>query len=300
MRAAGHVGYVSESGLLNEVAFNNLENLWADNATRRMVAELRYRSALVDLTGLGVYNNGFKLYGLENNGNNIWRAKSLGKKGVLAVIVDNKTDDSRLAALYTFDEYNRANLEFTENVSGAGTYIKKVTYRRGLYQIDYGTYRDSRTLDESQIKAVEEEEEMVSIPTAPTLEQLRKKTGSDNESENGSAGEKPKVDENRVYDVVEQMPSFPGGSSKLMTYLSQNIKYPVVAEEHGIQGRVVVQFVVERDGSISDVKIVNSADPLLNSEAVRVIKSMPKWTPGKQDGQPVRVKYTIPVTFKLQ
>ena len=118
--------------------------------------------------------------------------------------------------------------------------------------------------------------------------------------------EPPKEEETKVFDVVEQMPSFPGGPSALMQYLSRmqylssNIKYPVVAEENGVQGRVVCTFVVERDGSITDVRVIKSVDPSLDKEAVRVVKSMPKWIPGKQNGSAVRVKYTVPVTFRLQ
>jgi protein TonB len=112
--------------------------------------------------------------------------------------------------------------------------------------------------------------------------------------------EKPKEEETKVFDVVEQMPSFPGGDAELMKFLHDHIKYPVVAEENGIQGRVIAQFVVERDGSISDVKVIKSVDPSLDKEAVRVLKSMPKWIPGKQNGSAVRVKYTVPVTFRLQ
>ena len=112
--------------------------------------------------------------------------------------------------------------------------------------------------------------------------------------------EPPKEEETKVFDVVEQMPSFPGGPSALFEYLSKNIKYPVVAEENGIQGRVIVTFVVERDGSITDVRVVKSVDPSLDKEAQRVVKSMPRWIPGKQNGSAVRVKYTVPVTFRLQ
>ena len=112
--------------------------------------------------------------------------------------------------------------------------------------------------------------------------------------------EPPKEEETKVFDVVEQMPSFPGGQSALLQYLSSNIKYPVVAEENGVQGRVIVTFVVEKDGSITDVKVVKSVDPSLDKEAQRVVKSMPKWIPGKQNGAAVRVKYTVPVTFRLQ
>ena len=112
--------------------------------------------------------------------------------------------------------------------------------------------------------------------------------------------EPPKEEETKVFDVVEQMPSFPGGPSALMQFLSSNIKYPVVAEENGVQGRVVCTFVVERDGSITDVRVIKSVDPSLDKEAVRVVKSMPKWIPGKQNGSAGRVKYTGPVTFRLQ
>lgn len=111
---------------------------------------------------------------------------------------------------------------------------------------------------------------------------------------------KPKEEENKVFDVVEQMPSFPGGNSALMQFLSKNIKYPVVAEENGIQGRVICTFVVERDGRVTDVHVVKSVDPSLDKEAVRVVSSMPNWIPGKQNGSAVRVKYTLPVTFRLQ
>lgn len=107
-------------------------------------------------------------------------------------------------------------------------------------------------------------------------------------------------EESVVFEVVEQMPSFPGGEKALMEFLSKNTKYPSVAEENGIQGRVVCTFVVETNGSITDVKVVRAVDPALDREAVRVIKSMPKWIPGKQNGKAVRVKYTVPVNFKLQ
>ena len=110
---------------------------------------------------------------------------------------------------------------------------------------------------------------------------------------------KPEV-ATKIFDVVEEMPSFPGGNGALMSYLASNIKYPVVAQENGVQGRVIVSFVVERDGSISDVRVARSVDPSLDREAQRVVKSMPRWKPGKQNGSAVRVKYTVPVVFRLQ
>ena len=115
------------------------------------------------------------------------------------------------------------------------------------------------------------------------------------------APEPPKhVEETKIFTVVEQMPLFPGGDAALMAYLRDNIHYPTVAAENGVQGRVVVGFVVERDGSITDVNVLRSVDPSLDREAMRVVKAMPKWTPGKQNGSAVRVKYQVPVTFRLQ
>lgn len=107
-------------------------------------------------------------------------------------------------------------------------------------------------------------------------------------------------EENVVFQVVETMPSFPGGDAALFKFLSDNVKYPVIAQENGIQGRVICQFVVNRDGTIVDVVVVRPVDPSLDKEAIRVIKSMPRWTPGRQRGKAVRVKYTLPVNFRLQ
>ena len=104
----------------------------------------------------------------------------------------------------------------------------------------------------------------------------------------------------KVFDVVEVMPSFPGGQGALIQYLNSHVKYPVVAQENGIQGRVTISFVVERDGSITDVKVARSVDPSLDKEAARVVSSMPRWTPGKQNGSAVRVKFNVPVVFRLQ
>ena len=102
-----------------------------------------------------------------------------------------------------------------------------------------------------------------------------------------------------VYQIVEEMPEFPGGMQKLMEFLSNNIQYPQVAREEGIQGRVFVGFIVEPDGSISNVKVQRGIGSGCDEEAVRVIKSMPKWEPGKQRGQAVHVSYQIPINFRL-
>lgn len=111
---------------------------------------------------------------------------------------------------------------------------------------------------------------------------------------------KAPVDDNKVFDVVEQNPVFPGGEAALLKYVAEHIRYPAMAQENNIQGRVVVQFVVTKTGSIGQVKVVRSKDPDLDREAVRVVKSLPKFTPGKMNGHAVNVWYTLPINFKLQ
>ncbi len=106
--------------------------------------------------------------------------------------------------------------------------------------------------------------------------------------------------ETEVFFIVEEMPSFPGGDAALRSFLAQSIKYPVVAQENGIQGKVFVNFVVNTDGSITNAKIARGVDASLDKEALRVVMSLPKWKPGKQGGKPVRVSYTVPINFVLQ
>lgn len=108
------------------------------------------------------------------------------------------------------------------------------------------------------------------------------------------------ADENEIFVRVEDMPQFPGGDIELLRVINQSIKYPVIAQENGIQGRVVCSFVVNKDGSVVDVTVARGVDPSLDKEAVRVVSNLPKWKPGMQRGKPVRVRYTVPITFRLQ
>ena len=160
--------------------------------------------------------------------------------------------------------------------------------------------KDDEVKEDQEMKSQDELSETNTAIGAFTVEGNDETAEVKHVEEKIAEPEPVKEEETKVFDVVEQMPSFPGGPSALMQYLSSNIKYPVVAEENGVQGRVVCTFVVEKDGSITDVRVVKSVDPSLDKEAVRVVKSMPKWIPGKQNGSAVRVKYTVPVTFKLQ
>ncbi len=111
--------------------------------------------------------------------------------------------------------------------------------------------------------------------------------------------EDEEIDETEVFMIVETMPSFPGGEAALNRFLNENIKYPTIAQENGISGRVFINFVVNRDGQIVDAKVVRGVDPALDQEAMRVVKMMPKWNPGQQRGKPVRVSFMLPVNFVL-
>ena len=104
----------------------------------------------------------------------------------------------------------------------------------------------------------------------------------------------------KVFDIVEQMPEYPGGQAALFEYLSKNIKYPADAEKKKVEGKVFVTFVVDTDGKITDVSLMRKVFPSLDAEAIRVISAMPNWIPGKQKGQVVRVKYTVPIMFRLK
>ena len=106
--------------------------------------------------------------------------------------------------------------------------------------------------------------------------------------------------DDKVYEVCEQMPTYEGGGAVLLKYLTDSVKYPELAKKHGVQGRVVIGFIVEKDGSLTNVKVLRAVDRALDAEALRVVKGMPKWIPGRQNEQRVRVKYNVPVSFRLE
>ena len=192
------------------------------------------------------------------------------------------------------------------------------------------TERDIKIDTSQAVAQIEFEEEMIPIteqeeqkqapppPEAPKVEEVLQIAENDanveestiqSSEENNQAVEikyvpveveEEEPEEQQIFQVVEEMPEFPGGMAECLKFIGKNIKYPTIAQENGVQGRVIVQFVVNQDGSIVDPVVVRSVDPYLDKEALRVIKMMPKWKPGKQRGKAVRVKYTVPVTFKLQ
>ena len=158
-----------------------------------------------------------------------------------------------------------------------------------------------------KIDNVKMKEEKITWQTNPDgviLEDLFFQLQSDSlkydELVNWNPNEESVYNEVNEIDKVDEKPSFPGGESAMKSYLNSTLKYPIYAQENGVQGRVIVQFIIEKDGSISDVKISRSVDPSFDREALRVVKAMPKWNPGKVNGIPVRVKNEVPVVFGLR
>jgi protein TonB len=191
------------------------------------------------------------------------------------------------------------------------------------------TDRDKKVSTDTGITDVVFEEEIVPIteqdqkmapppPEAPKVEEVLQIVENDAKIEESSIQaseetgqavevkyvqtvvEEEEPEEQEIFQVVEEMPEFPGGMAECMKFLGKNIKYPTISQENGVSGKVIVQFVVNKDGSVVDPVVVRSVDPYLDKEALRVINTMPKWKPGKQRGKPVRVRYTVPVTFRLQ
>ena len=158
--------------------------------------------------------------------------------------------------------------------------------------------KDEEVADEDQMKSQEELTESKVTISIADVQGTDEEGGVLVEDLKQVVTEAPVEEE--VFDMVEQVPQFPGGQAELMSWLVKNIRYPVIAQENGIQGRVICQFVVGSDGSVRDIKVVRSLDPSCDKEAVRVIQSMPKWIPGRQNGKAVSVRYTLPVIFKLQ
>ena len=149
---------------------------------------------------------------------------------------------------------------------------------------------DNTDIEETKIETSEDLNVATTGPSAPSA----------NFSMAPPAVTQEETGEDEVFEISDVEPEFPGGSAALMAWLAKNLKYPASAQETGIQGRVLVSFVVNKDGAIVEPKVTRSVDPSLDKESVRVVSSMPRWRPGKNNGRPVRVKYTLPVTFRLQ
>ncbi|MDU1905422.1 MAG: TonB family protein [Dysgonomonas sp.] len=160
---------------------------------------------------------------------------------------------------------------------------------------------DSKVNEEKEMKSIEELNEKKDIQISiATVEGSTDKNAVDIAELKEHKVIVEEKEPEKPFVSVEQMPQFPGGDAELMRFIGSNLKYPTIAAENGIEGRVVIRFVVSKDGAVTDAQVVRSLDPSCDKEAIRVVKSMPKWVPGKQNGRNVPVYYTLPVLFKLQ
>lgn len=160
--------------------------------------------------------------------------------------------------------------------------------------------KDELVKEENQVKSMDEIAESKVAISVADVKGTNEETGVDIATLQGNILIAPSDEPEKIFEVVEQPPSYPGGDAALMEYLNNNISYPTIAVDNLIQGKVTCSFVVGKDGSIQDVRVERSVDGSLDKEAVRVIKSMPRWIPGRQGGNAVKVKYYLPVTFRLQ
>ena len=160
--------------------------------------------------------------------------------------------------------------------------------------------KDELVNEENQVKSMDEIAVSKVAISVADVKGTNEETGVDIATLQGNILIAPSDEPEKIFEVVEQPPSYPGGDAALMEYLNNNISYPTIAVDNLIQGKVTCSFVVGKDGSIQDVRVERSVDGSLDKEAVRVIKSMPRWIPGRQGGNAVKVKYYLPVTFRLQ
>ena len=208
---------------------------------------------------------------------------------LICVIIDTCTDSDK-------EEPNKKASQRTEKVAKTGKRENVVSMTENVSSeetprvVSEELPADSSSTHEEQATARQTSEEQTSE------EQV---SGDLTKAEEAAVAPSNTTAEQTVYDLVEQMPEFPGGNAKLEKYFESHLRYPKVAQENGTRGRVIVQFVVNTDGSISDAQVIRSLDTYCDEEALRLINNMPRWTPGQTGGKNVRVKYVVPITFKL-
>ena len=301
-KAAVQSGYSLANGISNSALKKRVTMIMKPKSNRNSMLKLL---ALIPIAGISLALNANTVTDYVNNEPQKQQPVKKGKKAATIntgsqqlneiVVVDKApsaneaADDKKFIAKGVVYDYDEAQ---PTPIVGAvilveGTKKGTVTDREGKFQLEVSMG--------DRITASYVGYESKTIGVSKTFSESSKS----NEYILGLYKETEVEDSEKVYDVVEEMPAFPGPPYALYEFLTRSIQYPEEARDKNIQGRVIVTFVVEKDGSISDARVVKSVDPLLDTEALRVVNSMHSWTPGKQNGEPVRVKYTVPVSFKL-
>ncbi len=304
VKANGELGYVSSEYILEAADFNLLDGVWGNDEAREIVSSAKYRLAILNYLRSNNLQTGTTAWQLfakqqEMKPNSIlflFLNDGYDHYTDFAFILKDNATGQRKLVLYAFEEDGTPVFRYTEDAPEFGD-IRSVTYNQWSkkYKVTYS----GATVTQARNSMTIEREPLESSTDPQTIPQSATKTIPQTTSQVISRKDHTVAD-NQVYDTVDQMPTFHGGDAALMRYLQGNTHYPTIAAENGIQGRVVVGFVVEKDGSITDVTVIKSQDPSLDREAARVVKSMPRWIPGKQNGATVRVRYQVPVTFRLQ
>lgn len=312
-------GFVASSYLLEWNDFKLLNNIWGSTDAKDCVESSKCRMALLDfckLKKLNTGNDAWQLYTLqkETKPNNIMfpRLKNGHDKFTeFAFILKNNVTQERIMAIYSFDEETEKPIYLYDEAAPSNGQIKQIKYNRNRYIVSYTNQPTAATENKeaTYVKQVQETitETVTDTKRAETAIAVEEKE-TVNEVNPISYPEEDnieKVKESRedgpVLSVAEKMPEFPGGMQALMKHLRDNIKYPESSRKSKHQGKVFVDFVVNTTGSIQDAKVLKSSgDENLDKEALRVVENMPKWIPAKQGGKPVRMKFTLPVTFRLK
>lgn len=320
IKSDGVTGFVASAYLLEWDDFKLLNDVWGNTDAKEYIESTKCRLAILDYckrNQLQTGSNDWQIYTLQKNvqPNNVSFPRlenGYDKFTEFAFIIKNNSTQERKLAIYSFDVENEAPIFLWDEIAPPNGMIRNITCNEDTY---YVIYTGDQIRSISWETRARNNMDRISPPPMPAPIVAETLTIVDNEVELAETDEteaesiKPEkaeqpsdnaTNDNTVYDVVEVNPRFPGGETALRSFLSTHIIYPKVCQEQGIQGRVYVQFVVRKDGNISDVKVLRSPDPYLSKEAERVVNLMPKWEPGKQKGKAVSVKYTLPINFMLQ
>lgn len=329
IKSDGVTGFVASAYLLEWDDFKLLNDVWGNTDAKEYIESTKCRLAILDYckrNQLQTGSNDWQIYTLQKNvqPNNVSFPRlenGYDKFTEFAFIIKNNSTQERKLAIYSFDVENEAPIFLWDEIAPPNGMIRNITCNEDTYYVIYTgdqirsiswETRARNNMDRispppmpapivaETLTIVDNEVELAIVDNEVELAETDETEAESIKPEKAEQPSDNATNDNTVYDVVEVNPRFPGGETALRSFLSTHIIYPKVCQEQGIQGRVYVQFVVRKDGNISDVKVLRSPDPYLSKEAERVVNLMPKWEPGKQKGKAVSVKYTLPINFMLQ
>ena len=314
VKVNGIEGYAASPYLLEWSNFTLLNGVWGSADVKEYIESSKCRLAILDYckrNQLNTGNDGWQLYTLQkdvkpnmvlfprlNNG--------YDKFTEFAFILKNNATQERKLAIYSFEEETEKPIFLYEENAPTEGKIKNIKFNnaRNEYQVSYTGNSPVPTKENKPAIRTEEKPVLSSVSTEvkPTTASTNPvaKTEVVSETESTIPATTEDTGDNNIYTTVEEAPEYPnGGVAGVSKFISNNLRYPEYCKKNNIQGRVVVSFVINKDGSTSDYQVIKSVDPYLDKEALRVLSLMSKWKPGKQRGVPVRVKFTIPINFKL-